>query len=245
MKPVRSSASLLLVPLLALLSEGRTAAAGPGGDDDEAKLVQRLGTARVSLLDGVRAVTRDGAVAISAKFEDEGRGLSLSVYTAADGLTVDAEHNRLREHAGDPTVSAWKPSAVVFEDREHVARASEQFALMRLTKLSLGDVIEKAAALHGATVFSVTPSVRDGRGVFLVRAAAQGEVISVALDLATGVPVDGRWPRTPQPPEPVPLVGTVLSDPQVGTGRWIGPIPLPLAEAAAKRVVLVASNSYG
>jgi hypothetical protein len=240
----RSSRRRPAAPLLAIIAlfvPSAFAGRDAGGD---AAVVRALPSAKHSMLEVVRRAAEAPAVAISAKFEDEGKGLVLSVYTAERGLEVDAEANTLRELIGDATAQEWRPSSETFEDALHVARASEQLTLMRTTKLTLADAIVKAGSLHGATVLSIAPAIRDGRGVFLVRVAVVGEVIPFALDLATGDPVGGRWPRTPLPPEPTPLVGMSLPEPVVGSGRWIGATPPPLAEVATRRVLLVASNSY-
>jgi len=218
-----------------------------GGHEGDAAVVRALSGAKHSLLDGVRAAAKAPAVAISAKFEDEGKGLSLSVYTAGRGLDVDAESNVLQEFAGDPTGSEWKPSSETFEDATHVARASEQLTLMRTTKLTLADAIAMANAqlrpFQDPKVFSIAPAVREGKGVFLVTAAVAHEAHHFTLDLQTGAAV-GTWPRMPKRAPPTPLVGKVLSEPVVGKGRWMGATPPSLAETVGRRVVLVASNSY-
>jgi len=242
----RSAFLVATVSVLAALPGPRSAEAGPDeGSRDHAAVLRGLPTARHSLLDGIRAVTTAHAVAISAQFEDGGKGLTLSVCTAGNGLVADAEHNVLQEHAGDATAAEWKPTTKVFEDRAHVGRAAEQLTLMRQTKVTLVEVILKAGTIPGATVFSATPAVRDGRGLFVVLAAVAGEVVPLTLDLMTGDPVGGAWPRTPSSPEPTPLVGTTLAEPIVGPGRWVGSPPHPLREAVGGKVVLVASNSYG
>ena len=162
--------------------------AGGGGDDGDAAVLSSLSSAKHSLADGVAQAAMPPSVALSAKFEDEGKGLSLSVYVAAKGLG-DADSNVLEERAGSPTAAAWTPETEEFKDVEHVARSAEQLTLMRLTPLSLADVIAKAQKLQKGTVISVTPAVRGGKGVFLVRVAADGKVIALTLDLATGAPL--------------------------------------------------------
>src|SRR5574341_1906628 len=64
-------------------------------DDREAKaLLEALPRAKVTLAAGIEQAAQSPAVAISAKFEMDEKGqLSLSAYTAARGLTADAEHN--------------------------------------------------------------------------------------------------------------------------------------------------------
>ncbi len=159
------------------------------GDDGEDSLLKGLPSTKHSLVDGIRQATKDGGVAISAKFEDEGKGLSLSVYVAAKGLSAKAEENTLEELAGSPTGAEWKPEAEVFEDVEHVARSAEQLTLMRLTSLSLADAIARAERAQKGNVISVIPGIRGSKPVFHVRIAADGKVADVLLDLMSGEPV--------------------------------------------------------
>lgn len=234
------------VALSAASLAARSAGAGPVEANAHAAVLRALPSAKHSLLDGVRSASKDGAVAISARFEREDNGLRLSIHTARNGLAADAEYNLIEEHAGDPTAHEWRPSTRVVPDRAHVARASEQLTLMRLTKLSLADVIQKSSSVPGATVFSVTPILREGRGIFVLLAAVGEEVVTVSLDLVSGEPVDGAWPRRPLSPESTPLVGRTLPEPKVDSeAAWVGVRPIPPTEAAAGRVVLVVSNSYG
>ncbi len=233
--------------VLAVATVAVSPALAGGGNEGDAALVRTLSSAKHSLLDGVRKAAKAPAVAISAKFEDEGKGLSLSVYTAGRGLDVDAESNVLQEFAGDPTGLEWKPSIETFQDATHVARASEQVTLMRMTRLTLADAIAMADSqlrpFEHATVFSIAPAVREGRGVFLLTVAVAHEAHHLTLDLQTGAAV-GTWPKMPKRALPTPLVGKVLSEPVVDKGRWMGATPPSLAETVGRRVVLVASNSY-
>ena len=104
---------LLRVLALALVCSAAAplAPASAGGDaaGDDA-VVRALPGAKHSLLEAVKAAAKSPSIAISAKFEDEGKGLSLSVYTAGRGADVEAEANVLQELAGDPTQTEWKPT---------------------------------------------------------------------------------------------------------------------------------------
>lgn len=237
--------TLALVCAATALLEPAAAGGDVAGDD---VVVRALPAAKHSLLEAVRAAAKSPSVAISAKFEDEGKGLSLSVYTARSGLDVEAEANVLQELAGDPAALEWKPSTEVFQDVVHVARASAQLTLMRTTKLSLDAAILSAESrlrpFHDATVFSITPAVQDGKGVFLVGVAVADVAYHIVLDLQNGTGL-APWPKMPKRPLPTPLVGKVLSEPVTGQGTWIGSTPSSLAETVGKRVVLVVSNSYG
>ncbi len=182
---------LLLATTPLLLAGALLFGARAHAEDDEgdAATLKSLPTTQHSLADGIRAAATAPAVAISAKFEDEGKGLSLSVYTAGKGLGVSAEENVLQELAGSPTGAEWKPETEVFKDVEHVARSAEQLTLMRLTPLSLADVLAKVAKSVKGTVFSVSPMVHGRKAVFRVRVAADGKATDVLLDLVTGDPV--------------------------------------------------------
>lgn len=187
----RSRFLLVMAPLLlvgaALL--GARARAGEEAEEGDAATLKGLSTSKHSLADGIRQAAKSQGIAISAKFEDEGKGLSLSVYVAGKGLGVKADENVLEELAGNPTAAEWKPETEVFEDVEHVARSAEQLTLMRLTSLSLADAVAKAEKAQKGTAFSVTPGIRGGKAVFRVRLAADGKAVDVLLDLMTGVPV--------------------------------------------------------
>lgn len=178
------------VPVLAFSAH----ALGGAYDEQEGKaLLEALARAKVTLAAGIKQAAQSPAEAISAKFEMDERGqLSLSVYTAAKGLTADAEHNVLQELSGGPEGQAWKPEVETFKDVEHVARASEQLTLMQLTRVSLASIVSKAAR-GGGTVFSVTPLVRHGKPVFAVLVADRGRVRELSFDLVTGS--EAKQPR--------------------------------------------------
>jgi hypothetical protein len=152
--------------------------------DESADLIAMLPSARVSLASGFQQAASDGYV-ISGKFElsDEGTGpISLSVYTARGGKDVIPEENELAELAGDPTGSTWSPEAEVFEDMEHVARASQHLTLMQITSATLDSVARAAGEL--GTVYAVYPAVYAGQPVFDVRVAGDdGTVSQVRLAL--------------------------------------------------------------
>jgi uncharacterized membrane protein YkoI len=185
---MKSRFLIATVPLL-LAGVAFQAVSAHAGDEGEAALLKGLSTSKHSLVDGILQATKAGGVAISAKFEDEGKGLSLSVYVAGKGLGVKAEENVLEELAGSPAGAEWKPETEVFEDVEHVARSAEQLTLMRLTPLSLADAIAKAEKAQKGTVFSVKPELQGNKPVFHVRIAADGKAADIFLDLMTGTPI--------------------------------------------------------
>lgn len=142
--------------------------------DESSDLLTMLPAARMSLAAGFDQAASDGFV-ISGKFElsDEGAGpISLSVYTARAGKETIPEENELVELAGDPTGASWTPGAEVFEDFEHIARASQQLTLMQTTPATLASVARAAGSL--GTVYRVEPAVVQGRAVFRLLVAEEG-----------------------------------------------------------------------
>ena len=156
-------------------------------DEETTALLTVLGNAKLSLVDGVRQVSKGSEAAISAKFElDDNKKLSLSVYTAEKGLAEDPEHNVLKEYSGSPEQTPWSPEAEVFKDLEHVSRASGHLTLMALAKHSLPDFIATAQKQHKGTVFSAIPEVQNHRPILVVLVADQRKVKEYRYDLMTG-----------------------------------------------------------
>ena len=152
--------------------------------EDYTALLKLLSNSKRSLADGIRQATKSTEAPISAKFElDDNGKLSLSIYTAEKGLTTDAEHNVLKELSGSPEAAEWKPEVEVFKDPEHLKRASEQLTLMRLSQMSLLDVIAKARKQRKGIVFSVTPLVAGHQPQFNVLVADNGKVVTLAYDV--------------------------------------------------------------
>jgi hypothetical protein len=160
---------------------------------DQAALVKALPGSKITLLDGLRQATKAPEVPISAKFEfdDEGK-LSLSVYTAEKGLAVDAEHNVLKELSGSPEQAKWAPKVEVFKDIPHVARSSEQLALVALSSSTLADVVSRAQKDQPGNVFSITPVVRNHKPVFVVLQANRGKVSEHVYGVMDGKAVEGK-----------------------------------------------------
>lgn len=146
--------------------------------DESGDLLTMLPASRMSLAAGFDQSASDGFV-ISGKFElaDEGAGpISLSVYTARAGKETIPEENELVELAGDPTAASWAPGAEVFEDFEHIARASQQLTLMQTTSATLASVARAAGSL--GTVYRVEPAVVQGRAIFRLLVAEDGGAAS-------------------------------------------------------------------
>src|SRR5215207_5708957 len=151
--------------LIALITPFTASAAG-GGD---AETIKRLSQSKHTLVDGIRQAEQANGAAISAKFEYEDGKLWLSVYTAKEGRTRDAEHNTLTELKGEPNAAAWKPNTEVFEDKEHLTRSAMQLTLMQLSKMSLADIVAKASANQTGTPYSAIPAVVGGKPVVVVQ----------------------------------------------------------------------------
>jgi hypothetical protein len=155
-------------------------------------LLKALAGSKHSLEEGIKQLTKDSEVAISAKFEMEDGHLSLSVYTAEKGLGVDAERNVLKEFAGSPEAAEWKPHCEVFNDAPHVARASAQLTIMSTSRFSLIDILVKARKDQGGTVYSIAPVLRDRKPVFIVLFAVGGKSVELSYDAATGGRIDTK-----------------------------------------------------
>jgi hypothetical protein len=147
-----------------------------------------LSKSKLTLADGItQAAAKAPETAISAKFElDDAKKLSLSVYTAEQGLETDAEHNILKELAGSPEGEKWSPEVEVFEDAAHLKRSAAQLTLMALSPHTLLDIIAKAGQEQQGTVFSITPVVEHRQAQFVVLVAAQGKVVALRYNLMTG-----------------------------------------------------------
>ena len=161
---------------------------GSAGKDEDAKLLAALPKSKQTLEAGIRqASAKSPEAPISAKFELEDKGeLSLSVYVAQKGLSVDAEHNVLTEVSGTPESEKWATETEIFKDVEHVSRSAEQLTIMALSRMSLLDVVQKAQKDQPGTVYSVTPRMRDRKAMFVVLVAAQGRSVELMYDAMTG-----------------------------------------------------------
>jgi hypothetical protein len=152
-----------------------------------AELVSSLPQSKLSLVDGIRQAETANGPAVSAKFEVEDGKLLLSVYTAKNGLSKDAEHNVLMELKGDATIAQWQPKLEVFEDKPHIARAAMHLTVLQFTKMTLSDLIQKAAAVQNGTVYSAIPTVKGQKAAvdFLI-GTPDGKSIPLTLDAQTG-----------------------------------------------------------
>lgn len=156
---------------------------------DDAQVIAKLKDSKISLLNGIKQAEKTSGPVISAKFEmDDNNNLSLSIYTAPQGLNTPAESNDLTELSGDPNVTPFAPAVEIFKDKEHIARASVHLTVMQMSKFTLSEIILQALAIQPGTPYSVVnPMVRNGRAVadvFIVDTYGHSE--KVTLDVHTG-----------------------------------------------------------
>jgi uncharacterized membrane protein YkoI len=186
----RTASSLSTV---AFVLGGIVAQASWAGEEDQAALLQALPKSKLTLADGLKQSTKGAETPISAKFElDDNKQLSLSVYTAEKGLSVDSEHNVLKELAGSPEKTPWTPETEVFKDLPHVARASQHLTLTAVAKHSLAEIVTRAQKEHPGTVFSIAPTTHDKKPAFAVLVADKGKVSEYLYDAMTGAGVSAK-----------------------------------------------------
>jgi hypothetical protein len=160
------------------------AAPGTRAGESDAELLARLPQSKHGLQEALEAVRAAGAVPISVKLEFEDAKLWLSVYGAKAGLDKCAEKNELFELKGEATAEKWQPQRTVFEDKEHLTRASAQLTLMQTTPLTLEAAVSKAAGLKpGSAVYSAIPILKDGKTAIALRVRTpSGQSVSVVVD---------------------------------------------------------------
>jgi hypothetical protein len=151
--------------------------------DSDAELLSRLPQSKHSVREALEAVRAEGAAPISVKLEFEDAKLWLSVYGAKAGLDKCAEKNELFELKGEATAEKWQPKREVFEDREHLTRASAQLTLMQTTPLTLEAAVSKAEGLKKGAVYSATPMLKDGKTAIALRLrTSNGQSSQIVID---------------------------------------------------------------
>ena len=121
-------------------------------EEDQAALLKAIGSAKVSLQQGIAQVAKGTEVATEAKYEMENGKLMLSVYTSAKALNTAAEDNGFNEYSGEATTPTWAPKKEVFADLKHIARSAQYHTLLSMTKVTIPDIVKKASGQ--GTVFS-------------------------------------------------------------------------------------------
>lgn len=149
-------------------------AAHESDESNDGELLALLPSAKIDLARGIAEAERQGARAISAKFELDGGKLSLSVYVASRGIEPDAEHNVLAELSGDPTSVEWQPKQEVFADGKHLTRASYHLTLVQRSGTTLTAAIAKALAKQPGRVYSIEPGIHERAPIFHVLIATTG-----------------------------------------------------------------------
>lgn len=152
-----------------------------------AETIQRLGSSKHTLLDGIRHAEKLGHSPISAKFEVEDGKFWLSVYSAKSGMAADAEHNTLIEFKGEASEQVFDPKPDVFQDAPHVARSAMQLTLLQVATLSLEDAIKMASSVQNGTVCSAIPAIKNGQPIAEVAVAKpDGKMVVIDVDLRSG-----------------------------------------------------------
>jgi len=160
---VRATITALVLSLATLAIALSSALASPPQRTPDAKAVPLLGTAKISLVQGIKQVQAKYGAVIEAKFElDDSGALSLSVYPVTKGLRTNAEFNGFEEAAGSPTTLPWKPSIEVFKDQEHLTRSSFDLTIMQLSKISLATAVQRALARQPGIAYWAVPTL-NGR----------------------------------------------------------------------------------
>jgi hypothetical protein len=155
-------------------------------DDGDSALLARLPSTKHTLAEALQAISAEGAAPISAKLEFEDGRLWLSAYGAKAGLDKCAEKNELFELKGDATAVHWQPQREVFQDKEHLTRASAQLTLMQTTRLTLETAIVKATAMKKGKIYSAIPVLKDGKTAIAVRARTNaGQSVQVVINETT------------------------------------------------------------
>lgn len=158
---MRRTLMLGVVALAALTVGLSSASAGPPQRTPDAKAVPLLGTARITLLQGIKLVQAKYGAVIEAKFElDDSGALSLSVYPVGKGLRTNAEFNVFKEVSGPAASTPWKQSVQVFKDREHLTRSSFDLTILQLGHLSLAGAVQRALAQQPGIAYWAIPTLQ-------------------------------------------------------------------------------------
>ena len=158
-------------------------ASGIHAENADAQLLARLPKSKHALQEALDAVRAGGGVPISAKLEFEDGKLWLSAYGAKAGLDKCAEKNELFELKGDASADRWQPQREVFQDKEHLTRASVQLTLMQTTQLTLDAAVAKADAMKKGIAYSAIPMLKEGKTAINVRVrATNGQSVAIVID---------------------------------------------------------------
>jgi hypothetical protein len=183
-----SGKNLMLAIAVAFAALG-SGSAVRSAEENQAALLKAIGSAKVSLQQGIAQVAKGPEVPTEAKYEMEDGKLMLSVYTSAKPFDTAAEDNAFNEYSGEATTPTWAPKKEVFADLKHIARSAQYHTLLSMTKVTIPAIIQKASAQ--GMVFSVKEKIRNGKPVFEVMTAQGNTAKTTYYDLVTGEPIAG------------------------------------------------------
>jgi hypothetical protein len=161
---------LFIVMLSVAICSGEAAS----GADDQHTLIRSLGSAKISLQQGLRAAQQNGQP-LSGKFEVADGKFQLSVYTATKEQfsEVLVDYNTGRIVKSEPITQS--------ADLD-VAKA--QSAALTKAKITLMAVLDKTVrGSPGFRAVSVTPALKDGHAIASVVLLKGGELKSVEESL--------------------------------------------------------------
>jgi len=166
----KALAAALTVGMIATTASVWSSANEPSG----AAVTKYMRTAKISLMDGLKAAESQGQP-ISGKFEvDEGR-LQLSVYTAKDG--------KFSEVLVDQNTGKVAKSEAI-ADGNDLADAQKQMDAFSKSKTSLKTAVSRAEqTYYGYQAVSVTPKISNGRPVAIVSLVQGTQVRTIAEPL--------------------------------------------------------------
>lgn len=141
-----------------------------GASHDPEKIIALMPQSKYTLIEGIELAEKVSGIAVSAKFEVDNGKLMLSVYTVPEGLSVEPENATLTEVSWDATKETNNPTIKIFTDKEHIARAAAQMTLLKLSKFSLNEIINKVITQTGLNPIDV-------RNPAVVEHAAIAEVV--------------------------------------------------------------------
>ena len=162
------------IMIVAMLSLAFCPAGLARGADDQHTLIKSLGSAKVSLQQGLAAAQPKGQP-ISGKFEVEDGKFQLSVYTANKGqfseVLVDYSTGKVAK--SEPITQGGDLDA-----------AKAQSAALTKAKITLRAAIDKAVkGSQGYRAVSVTPALKDGHAIASVVLLKGEELKSVEQSL--------------------------------------------------------------
>jgi protein-disulfide isomerase len=155
---MRRTLTAVVLSLAALtLALSSAFASGPPSRTPDAKAVPLLGTAKVTLLQGIQQVQAKYGRVIEAKFElDDSGALSLSVY-GAKGYDV------FKEVSGSPTSSPWKSSPEVIKAREDVVNSTFDLTILQQSKIGLATAVRRALAQQPGVAYWAIPTLKGSQ----------------------------------------------------------------------------------